>query len=275
MPDRLPCYAGSFYPDDPQTLRASVQAWLHVAAVPPPPPAEAVLTLLPHAGHMYCGHVIGATLARVRLPETLILLCPSHSGQGNPMAVWPDGAWHTPLGPVPVDADTAAALLTLGCGFTADTTAHRREHSLEVLLPFLQCHSPHSRIVPVSIAMGDSERLRVAGTALGQLLALQRGQGKPASLIVSSDMNHFESQSVTIRKDHLALSALLQLQPEKLLQNVIDHNISMCGILPTVMALYAALAQKNCTAELVQHTTSAELTKDIHKVVGYCGLLVK
>lgn len=273
MADRLPCFAGSFYAESPQVLRSTVEAWLHTECAAPL--VDPLVTLLPHAGHVYCGHIIGATLARVRLPETLILLCPNHTGRGNPLAVWPDGAWHTPLGPVQVDADTAAALLTLGCGFVADTAAHAREHSLEVLLPFLQCHSPHSRIVPVSIALGDSARLREVGIAMGHLLATRREQGHSACIIVSSDMNHFESQSVTIRKDQLALDAILQLQPEKLLQNAIEYDISMCGVLPTVIAIHAALAQKKCTAELVQHTTSAELTKDIQKVVGYCGLLVK
>lgn len=273
MANRLACFAGSFYPDNPQILRSTVEAWLHTE--PSAPLTEPLVTLLPHAGHVYCGHVIGATLARVRLPETLILLCPNHTGQGHPLAVWSEGAWQTPLGSVKVDTDAAAALLALGCGFAADTAAHAREHSLEVLLPFLQCHSPHSRIVPVSVALGDSTRLRTVGTALGHLLATRRSQGHPAGIIVSSDMNHFESQSITIHKDKLALSAILQLQPEKLLQNAIEHNISMCGVLPTVIAIHAALAQKSCTAELVQHTTSAELTKDIHKVVGYCGLLVK
>lgn len=273
MPDRLPCVAGSFYSNNPRELRSTVEKWLHTASSIPL--IDPLVTLLPHAGHMYCGHVIGATLARVRLPETLILLCPNHTGQGHPLALWPEGTWHTPLGPVSVDTDTATALLSLDCGFVAETTAHVREHSLEVLLPFLQCHSPHSRIVPVSVALGDSVQLRAIGTALGQLLAARRIQGQDTSIIVSSDMNHFESQNTTIRKDSLALSAILQLQPEKLLQHTIDYTISMCGILPAAIAIHAARAQKNCTAELIHYTTSAELTNNIQNVVGYCGLLIK
>ena len=60
--------------------------------------------MLPHAGYVYCGRVLGATLAGVELPRTLIVLCPNHTGRGQTLGVWPEGAWLTPLAPLPVDA---------------------------------------------------------------------------------------------------------------------------------------------------------------------------
>lgn len=272
MTQRPPCVAGMFYPDNPTALRASVEAWLATAQGPL---VDALVTLLPHAGHVYCGHIIGKTLGRVRLPQSVLLLCPNHSGQGHALGVWTEGQWHTPLGATEVDSELATALLDLKCGFAADRASHLKEHSLEVLLPFLQCHSPHTKIVPVSIAMQDMQALQAIGTAVGNLLSKRRAQGQECSIIVSSDMNHFDDQQTTVRKDSLALAALLQLDPELLLQQIIANKISMCGILPAICSIYAAQAQKNCVAEIVQYTTSAETSNDMSRVVGYCGLLVK
>lgn len=276
MSDRHPCVAGAFYTADPQDLRASISRYLQAD------PEHAVqepcyphMLLLPHAGHMYCGHVIGAVLAQVRLPETLILLCPNHSGQGHPLAVWPDGQWHSPLGSVAVDNELATALTGLGVGFSADTQAHTREHSLEVLLPFLQLHSPHSRIVPICVALHDARALQKAAHALRDLLAARAAQGHNSCLIVSSDMNHFECQQNTVRKDGLALAPLLALQADTLLHTVIHNKITMCGVLPAVLAIHSLPEQHHCITELVRYTTSAEVTKDTDNVVGYCGIIVK
>lgn len=44
--------------------------------------------ILPHAGHVYCGRVLGATLAGVELPRTLVILCPNHTGRGLALALF-------------------------------------------------------------------------------------------------------------------------------------------------------------------------------------------
>lgn len=273
MPDRAARIAGTFYPADPHELRTSVTHYLDTDTASLP--SNALMLLLPHAGHVYCGHIIGGTLARVRLPESIILLCPNHTGQGHPLAVWPDGQWHTPLGSVTVDTELTSSLIHCHCGYTADTAAHLNEHSLEVLLPFIQCHSPHSRIVPVSVSMNDINALHTAGAATGRLIAERRTHGHSTLIIVSSDMNHFESHNETLRKDSMALAALLALQPEVLLDTVTKNNITMCGVLPAILGLYAAMQQKTCTANLIHYTTSGETTRDMHTVVGYCGVLVE
>lgn len=272
MTDRAACIAGTFYPADPHELRTSVMPYLGTDDASAP--LDTLMLLLPHAGHIYCGHTIGATLARACVAESIIMLCPNHTGQGHPLAVWPDGHWHTPLGSVAVDTELSSALIHSSGGYTADTVAHLHEHSLEVLLPFIQCHSPHSRIVPVSVSLHDINALRSAGAAMGRLITERRAQGNSTLVIVSSDMNHFESQKETLRKDSMALVALLALQPEILLQTVKDNNITMCGVLPAILGIYAVMQQKTCTANLIHYTTSGETNHNMHNVVGYCGVLV-
>lgn len=273
MSDRHPCVAGAFYSADPAQLQTSISHYL----LPPPTQEQDIprMLILPHAGHVYCGQVIGAVLSRVCLAQTLIMLCPNHTGQGHPLALWPEGQWFSPLGPVKVDSEVANALLALDAGFIADTKAHIHEHSLEVLLPFLQIHSPQSRIVPISVALHDAAALQRAGQALGEVLLHREALGHKSTIIVSSDMNHFDNQQETLRKDGLALAQLLALQPEALLRTVVQNNITMCGVLPAALAMYCLEMQGECTAELVHYTTSAAVTKDSQKVVGYCGIIVK
>ena len=87
---RQPAVAGRFYTDVPADLRAEVESFLKQGATLPASvlaagdAAHLAGLMLPHAGHVYSGRVIGATLAHVRLPRTVFLLCPNHTGLGTP-----------------------------------------------------------------------------------------------------------------------------------------------------------------------------------------------
>lgn len=283
MHNRAPAVAGQFYSADPASLAAEVDAFLD-RSLPLQSRPVPLLTLLPHAGYVFCGSVIGATLNRVRLPERLILLGPNHTGQGAPLAVWPDGQWQTPLGAVPVDTELTTTLLDSGTGFTADTRAHTAEHSLEVLLPFLQrAGSTNLRITPVTVSC-QPDKLEAAGLALAEVIRAATTVDAATSgvrsigLIVSSDMNHFADQKATLRLDALALEPFLALDPVRLFNTVSENRISMCGVFPATLGLFACaflgITPETGTAELVRHTTSADAFGDTNRVVGYAGAYI-
>lgn len=286
---RQPAVAGRFYPDGPEDLRQEVRHFLDAGAhaLPAPRHTAPVALMLPHAGHVFCGHVIGATLAGMRLPRTLILLCPNHTGMGHPLSVWPDGAWLTPLGPVTVDAGLAAALCEGPTVFEADTHAHLREHALEVILPFLQVHQPEPfRIVPICVGIRQREVLHQAGRDLARLLAgrlLTKPSGESGgdmpqvALVVSSDMNHYEDQHRTLQKDDMALRHALACDADGLLHVTRREGISMCGAAPLALALYALRQLTGKTTPLVEqtlHDTSGSISGDMTHVVGYAGLRI-
>ena len=275
---RSPVVAGRFYAGTAEALASDVDLCMKegaaAAAAVPPGSARPVAVMLPHAGHVYCGRVIGATLSGVRLPRLLTLLCPNHTGRGAPLSVWPGGAWRTPLGDVPCD-DTFIASLTARAPFAADPLAHMGEHSLEVLLPFLQClPGTESVIVPVCVGTARPAVLRAAGAALAELLAGR----DDAAFVVSSDMNHYEPEKVTRVKDRVALDRVLALDPDGLLEVVARHSITMCGASPVALALYALHALRDATgrplpqAALLLHETSARASGDATHCVGYAGV---
>ena len=270
MPDRRPVAAGRFYPGEPARLRKEVTTFLGSGKET----LEPLMIMLPHAGYIFCGSVIGTTLAGVHLPPTLIVLCPNHSGRGRPFSVWPEGAWLTPLGPVETDAALAARCLEAGGGFEANTDAHMQEHSLEVILPFLQCLRHDVRIVPICAALHDMDGLRKAGEALAEIVREEREAGRQAMLLVSSDMNHFDNQENTVLKDKRALEPLLMLEPEKLFTTVVEERISMCGVIPATAALFACKTLGATKARLTAYGTSAAASGDAGRVVGYAGVHV-
>mgnify|MGYP000429391849 CR=1 FL=1 len=179
----------------------------------------------------------------MELPHTLVVLCPNHTGRGQALGVWPEGAWLTPLAPLPVDADLAAALIERGDGnggFAADMLSHLGEHAVEVVLPFLQVAAGEERplrITPVCVGTQQPEALRAAGQALADVLAGCRSKGQEVGVIVSSDMNHYEDERRTVEKDALALERALACDPEGLLAVAARERISMCGAGPLALAL--------------------------------------
>jgi len=270
MPDRHPAVAGRFYTSEPTRLRREVESYLgstREGIIP-------LMVMLPHAGYMFCGSIIGETLSKVRLPQSVFLLGPNHSGRGRPLSVWPDGKWFTPLGAVEVDTELAAHCLSAKAGFEANLDAHATEHSLEVLLPFLQCHTPGIRVVPVAVALNNLEELRTAGEGLARCIRKEGEAGRQVALVVSSDMNHFDNQERTVQKDTKALTPLLELLPEELFNTVRTERISMCGVCPATLALFASKELNAREAKLVAYGTSAAASGDTDRVVGYAGAYV-
>ena len=280
MPVRQPVVAGRFYPGSPEALRAEVERFL-TGPADAPPAAEAPFApwgcMLPHAGYVYSGAVAGATLAGMRLPRRLVILCPNHTGRGEPLGVWPGGAWLTPLGAVPVDDALATALTASGGGFAPDVWSHLGEHSIEVLLPFFQVAQGGGEegagaltVTPVCVGTRSAAALARAGAALAALLA--RPENADVGVVVSSDMNHYEDVRVTGQKDALALERALAADADGLLRVVEAENISMCGAAPLALALHAATRLGDVRVRLAAHDTSATASGDTRHTVGYAGL---
>lgn len=276
--------AGQFYPGDAPQLRGTVQRFLDAAAKFPAECAAriahkgALAAMVPHAGYVFSGALAGITLAQAALSDTIIILAPNHTGLGERFAVWNGGPWQTPLGSIPVDQQLSQALVDSGAGFLPDDQAHLRDHSIEVVVPFLQVLRPDASIVALSIGGGRPDSLRAAGRALAVLLQERGAAGRPVSLVVSSDMNHFKPHAETVSLDAMALEKIRALDPEGLFATVRAHGISMCGVLPMTMALCACRELGADSACITGYATSGQTGKaygaGMDKVVGYAGALV-
>jgi hypothetical protein len=265
---RHPAVAGQFYPRNATSLVAEIGSYL----TPAVEPVAALGCVVPHAGYMYSGHVAGAVYARLQIPARCILLCPNHTGMGQPLSLMSHGAWETPLGRIAIDSELAAALLAQFPLLTDDADAHRAEHAIEVQLPFLQAKRPEFRFVPIALGTRQYEALAGLGHSIGEVLA---ALDEPVLVLASSDMNHYESDQVTRVKDHKAIDRILALDPRGLYDVVTNEDISMCGFGPTVAMLTATQALGATKAELVKYATSGDVSGDRNMVVGYAGVIVR
>jgi AmmeMemoRadiSam system protein B len=269
---RLPAVAGKFYPADSRELRSEVEAFTRASVESKASTKiRALACVVPHAGYIYSGGVAGAVYGRLELPERYIILCPNHTGRGEPLAIMSTGAWRTPLGDVPVDETLASALKARFSLLAEDEAAHRFEHALEVQLPFLQVALSQFKFVPIAVGTGQFQVLSALGVAMASAI---RETGHPILVIASSDMNHYESDSVTRTKDRRAIDQVLALDPRGLLDVVREERISMCGYGPTVAMLTAAQRLGASKAELLRYATSGDVSGDRDTVVGYAGIAV-
>lgn len=265
---RLPAVAGRFYPSNPEELTALVREYSRPD--PRHPPTAVKACLLPHAGYVYSGHVAGAVLARITLPEKILVLGVRHYPRGEQAAILSSGAWRTPLGDAPIDEALAVALREACPLLREDSVAHSGEHSLEVQLPFLQVLAPGFTFVPVALGTVRFEWLVSVGEAVARVLSGSNGN---VLLLTSSDLNHYEDDATTRRKDQKAIDQMLALDPRRLYDTCRDEKISMCGLGPAVAMLTALNALGVKKSELVKHATSADVSGDYSHVVGYAGMI--
>ena len=268
-PVRHPAVAGQFYPFNPNELRREIEAFVR----PGQEKIRAFGCVVPHAGYMYSGHVAGAVYARLELPRRFIILCPNHTGVGQPLAIMSRGQWLTPLGEAAIDEPLAEELKREFTLLREDDTAHLHEHSLEVQLPFLQQTVREFTFVPIAVGTGRLEVLTGLGQSLARALK-QDGPKHDALIIASSDMNHYEDDKRTRVKDRMAIDRVLSLDPVGLWETVQQEQISMCGYGPAVAMLTAALDLGASKAELVKYATSGDISGDRDAVVGYAGMIV-
>ena len=269
---REPAVAGRFYPSNPAQLERDVRNFLATEkGATPAAFLRAIGCIVPHAGYMYSGAVAGAVLSRLELPRRFIILCPRHYPQGAPLAILSEGAWRTPLGDAPLDAPLADAIARACPLLREDDVAHATEHAIEVQLPFLQELKPEFRFVPIALGTDRFQSFEDLGKAIATVVA---AQPEPVLVVASSDMNHYESDEITRRKDARAIDRILALDPRGLYDVVRRENITMCGYGPATTMLVAAKQLGATRAELIRYATSADVSGDTSWCVGYAGIAI-
>ncbi len=275
---RQPAVAGLFYPGQPAQLVAAVRellAALDEDGRGPPPPAPAIAAVAPHAGYVYSGRTAGAVFARIEVPRRCVVLAPNHTGLGESKwggSAYAVGTLVTPMGEVPVDETTAAALLARCDVLEDDPAAHAREHAVEVQLPFLLARRPDVMVVPVVLGWSDWPHTRALGEALADVV---RAAAEPVLLLASSDMNHYESAATAAEKDRLALAEVERLDGEALLDVTRRHHVTMCGRVPAAAVLHAARLLGAARGEVVHYSHSGMVSGDLDAVVSYAGVVAR
>jgi AmmeMemoRadiSam system protein B len=272
---RRPAVAGSWYPGTPGALAREVDGYL--AAAGAALDREPLALIAPHAGIMFSGPVAAHAYASLRgsAVPVAVLVGPSHFVGFDGVAVYPEGAFDTPLGPAPVDAEVAAELMRAWNGIQPLAGPHGREHSLEMQLPFLRRVAPETAIVPLLMGYQDPETIRELAGALERTLA-----GRRALLVASTDLSHYFDDERARQLDAGVLDCVERLDPEALLAEFLRHpegergRCVGCGAGPAIAVLMAARALGARRGHVLRYATSGEVSGDYTSVVGYMAAAI-
>lgn len=267
---RTAAKAGTFYPATAAGIKAELDRCFAATRLLSDDPARAVM--LPHAGWRYCGDLIAGALARVLVPDIAVIIGPKHTAAGPDWSVSAASAWEWPGGKLEVAGEWADFLVRRCPGLVREDEAHRDEHGCEVLLPLLHRRNPFVRIIPIAIGRAGYEDLAPLAAALA---ALRDELGERLLLVVSSDMNHFADDVENRRLDALALDRLEAADPRGLYDTCLQHRISMCGLRPAVAVLRALEADREPSVEITGYETSARVSGDTSRVVGYATAVIE
>jgi MEMO1 family protein len=260
--------AGSFYPADAETLLDTLEALS--PDIPKDKKETAIGAIVPHAGYLYSGRVAGEVYGRMKGRETFVLVGPNHTGTGHSFSLSSEN-WVTPLGEIETDKELAAALKEASSIIKDDPSAHKKEHSIEVQLPFIKKFFPASRILPLCVSSSDVSKLKEVGEAIA---FSAKSLGRDISVLASSDMTHYEPRETASVKDKEAIEAVLSLDAFGLAETVMAKNITMCGWAPSVIMILAALEFGAVRSRLIKYSDSGEVTGNTMEVVGYAGVIV-
>jgi len=265
---REPQFHGSFYPSSAEKLTHYLERVLLDERDDGAALIKAQGCFVPHAGYMYSGECAARTLARIEVPDNVILLHTKHTPQGRSLAISPHDAWRTPIAITPVARELADAL-NQHSPARYDAVAEEGEHAGEVVLPFLQMLNSDLRVCVISVANASKPDIRALGEAIAKVT---HDFGESDVLIVAStDMNHYESKARTQKLDDIALEQMEKLDPDGLLDAVKKHSISMCGAAATAAMMHACIKLGCKELVVVDHTDSSETSGDFDEVVGYAS----
>jgi AmmeMemoRadiSam system protein B len=269
MPTRPAAVAGTWYPGTAGALTRDVDRYLQDA--PEWTGGRIRALIAPHAGLMFSGPV-GAHAYKAASAgrfDVVVLAGPSHYVAFDGVAIYPEGAFATPLGDAEIDAGVAEALMA-SPEIQPLAAAHQREHSLEMQLPFVRRLFPRARIVPLVMGFQRRETIAALASALARTCTDER-----ILLVASTDLSHYFDDRTAQELDSHVAAHVESFDPEGLLdrfEHYPEHERGRyvaCGGGPAIAVMMAARALGATDARVLKYAHSGEISGDYEGVVGY------
>lgn len=265
---RKPHVAGAFYPESRQELSRVVTELLQRHPVPTTDRKPRIL-ISPHAGYPYSGPIAGAAFRQIQgyTYDGVVVVGFMHRMSFPGASVDAREAYETPLGLIPVDLEAVGFLQTQR-GIASREEAHAaEEHSLEVMLPFLQVALGDVKLVPIlmgSVSYEDAAALAEALAALAK-----RGD---YLFIFSTDLSHYHPYDEAVRIDERTVGAMLFETPQAVHRLFEGAALEACGRGPILTSLLLSAALGHLKPELVRYANSGDTAGDRSRVVGYAAI---
>ncbi len=270
---RQPVVQGRFYPANEEAILASFSQMMKKNQYPVPEIADSNVfgAILPHAGHMYSGWQTVPLLLGLKnsgfSPDTIIILHPNHTGFGDLISLDPHCCWETSLGRVELDHK-----LGMESALPYNSEAHRNEHAAEVLLPYFQYFFQDTGFKILPVCMLD-QGWRAVKHVCDQLKIAIEANPARYFIVASSDFSHYVNPEYGFSQDQFILDAIMDKNPERIISQVREKNISACGTGPIAgLCCLANSLFPNYKSDLIARGHSGEVASS-DRVVDYISVL--
>lgn len=273
MRTRNAAVEGRFYPSTKSRIFDQIMALEKSDKYPEPDlsPREVFGAILPHAGHIYSGYQTIPFFQLIRrhrlFPDTFVIVHPNHSGFGKDLAIDDSATWSNSIGKVPLDREFALAM-----DLPFDSKAHAREHSAEVIIPFMQYFLGGHPFSIVPVCMLDQGYLTASRVAESISNSVEK-TGRKIMLIASCDFSHFLPAEEGTALDEKVLDCIRERNAPGVEQAVNKHRISVCGYGPIMVLMEYVRSKTNDYAiEILARGHSGEVVPS-EEVVDYISIM--
>ena len=196
-------------------------------------------------------------IAETRFQDTYIIIGTNNNSQTK-ISTYTFTDWETPLGIVKTDKELGKQLINLYPKIINEHTAHEKEHSIELQLPYLQFASrdklPNLKIIPISLNLKDINKIRELAEKLNQF---------NITIIASSNIEDTGTMQYVRTLD---TEGLIKYKERK------KKEVKQIAPLLTLMEIAKLNNQKPRT---VSYSNSFRTTKDKNNVTYYASILFR
>lgn len=288
-PCRRATHAGSWYSSSGEALGEQMRGWLSAAGsscVPVTRPPRAVIS--PHAGFSYSGKTAAYAFHHLNPSPQLkrvFILGPSHAWYLPTCALPVAGSYETPLYNLEVDVDVVEALRATGKFETFELRRDEREHSIEMMMPFvahkLQGHAV--KIVPILVGSTSVDNERVFGEMLAPYI-----DSPENFFVISSDFCHWGSRfdyrptaageaahETITRLDHEGMDLIERLDTDAFASYLGRTHNTICGRHPIAVLMHALRASaSDWDLKFIKYDQSSKAVSRNDSSVSYASAVV-
>ncbi|MEK9658268.1 MAG: AmmeMemoRadiSam system protein B [bacterium] len=272
-----------WYPANDTELRSLLQEALDAHSVIPSPSIKALIC--PHAGYRYCADVFAAAMACIQTGaySQVVIIGPSHYVPLRDQAVLCGySGIQTPLGTVAIDHRFDSQLCKAPY-FKVDDAVHAPEHSIQMMLPFLQVCLPDVPIVPIVIGDLRPDVARSIATTLRTVI------DPKTLLMISSDFTHYgesfgyqpflDLEGAALKEaihavDMGAIDPIVGNDLAAYSQYIFDTTTTICGRF-AIQILLSLCKDSPTDLRLCDYQLSGDHTGDYSHSVSYASLAIE
>mgnify|MGYP001090956412 CR=1 FL=1 len=271
---RQPFAAGIYYNLDPEQLKMQIaNTYYHNLGPKKIKTEKSFGVIVPHDKLALSGHISSWAYSKLE-KANYVLLGANHSQIGEKFAIVREGLWKTPLGEISISKDVAEKIIAKSKILEFDVTAHEKEHSLEVQLPFLQHRFGNDfKIVPIVITNSflDQDFVEMC-RQIGKAIASVIKNEKEKWLIIATTNLTEGTKDLVNKNDKKILSAIKSFDAEKIFKKI--RNLKFCGYGAVLAAVEAAKDLGAKTCKFLKYSNSFEILKNQDDVTGYAAFLL-